>query len=328
MKPCLYLELEEKLRCSGIGTAINNQRKALELNNVEYTNNLKDDFDILHINTIGPHSLLLAKKMKKEGKKIIVHAHTTADDFKNSFSFSNHIAPLLKRYDFYCYNQADLVLCPSEYTKTVLKKSGVKKEIRVISNGIDTQEFRFSKKKREKFRREFNLQGIVPFNVGHLFIRKGISTFANTAKWFQNRFLWIGKRYKSFEDKKVTDIVENAPENVNFAGYIPNTVSAYSGGDIFFFPSLCENQGIAILEAAACENPILVRDIPTYDGWLTDEVNCLKARTDREFVGQLQRLLDDEELRLRLSKNANKMTEEHSLEGIGSELKEIYKYLE
>ncbi len=327
MKVCLYLELEDKLRYSGIGSAIANQRKALDLNGIPYTSNLRDDFDLIHINLMGPKSLYIAKKMRKKGKKVIIHAHLTADDFRNSYRFSNLIAPFLKHYLAYCYNQADLVLCPSEYTKKILRGYGVRREICVISNGVDIKKFSFSERKRKEFREKFELCDITPLSVGHLFIRKGISTFIETAREFKNQFIWIGKRYKNIEDKRVSELIKNSPSNVRFINYIEDVVSAYSGSDIFFFPSYCENQGIVLLEAAACSRPILVRDIPTYSGWLRDEFNCLKAKTDEEFKIQMRRLLNDEWLRERLSKNAHKLALKHSLENIGRKLKEIYEFV-
>ncbi len=329
MKVCLYLEFEKRLKCSGIGTAISNQRKALSLNGVEWTGSLNhNDFDIIHINIIGPKSLYIAKKMKRRGKKVILHAHVTADDFRNSYMFSNLIAPFLKAYLTYYYNQADLVLCPSEYTKGVLEGYGVKKEIRVISNGIDTEKFQFSGEGRNKFRREFDINGISVLSVGHVFIRKGISTFVEVGRTLpNNKFLWIGRRYKKLEEPMVSQIVNNAPKNVNFLEYIEEIVSAYSGSDIFFFPSFCENQGIVLLEAAACQRPILVRDLPTYNGWLIDGINCLKAKTDDEFHEKLKTLIEDEQLRKRLAENAYNLSKEHSLKEVGAKLKGIYEYV-
>lgn len=327
MKICYYLELESILKVGGIGAAIDNQRKSMDLNNVPHTSDLKEDFDIIHINIIGLKSLYIAKKMKKLGKKVVLHAHVTADDFRDSYHFSNSIAPFLQRYLTYYYNQADLVLCPSEYTRRVLKGYGVNKEIGVISNGVDIEKFKSSEKKRKEFREEFSLEGMVPFSVGHLFIRKGIQSFINIAREIDNRFIWIGRRYRWLEDPRVKKLVNEAPKNVTFIDYIDDIVSAYSGCDIFFFPSHCENQGIVLLEASACEKPILVRDIPTYNGWLKDDYNCLKARDDEEFGIQLKRLIDDEWLRHRLARNAFKLSREHSLQKVGARLKAIYEYL-
>ncbi len=327
MKVCIYLELERWLKHSGMGSAMGNHRKALELSGVEYTHDLKEDFDILHIYMIGPRSLRAIRKAKAKGKKVITHAHLTADDFRDSFCFSNQIAPFLRRYLTYFHNQADLVLCPSEYTKNVLIGYGVKKEIRAVSNGIDLGKFKFSAENRKQFREEFNLDGIVPLSVGHLFIKKGIATFISTAKKFQNKFVWIGKRYKGIEDPRTSGIVKGAPPNVIFAGYVKDIIAGYSGCDIFFFPSFCENQGIVTLEAGACGRPILVRDILAYDGQLVNEVNCLKARTDEEFELQLKRLIEDEQLRRRLAENAHKLSREHSLEKVGAQLREVYEHL-
>lgn len=327
MKVCLYLELESMLTVGGIGSAMDNQRKSLDLNKVSHVSNPRDDFDIIHLNAIGLKSFRIARKMKKLGRKVIIHAHVTADDFRDSYRFSNSIAPFLQKYLTHYYNQADLLLCPSEYTKGVLEGYGVNTEIRVISNGIDTERFRFSRDKRKIFRETHALTKTTPFMVGHLFIRKGLESFINTAREIDNRFIWIGRRYKGLEDPRVRKLVEEAPKNIAFIDYIDDVVSAYSGCDIFFFPTHCENQGIVILEAAACEKPILVRDIPTYKNWLKDEYNCLKAKNDEEFRIQLKRLIDDEWLRQRLGKNALKLSREHSLQKIGAQLKANYEYL-
>jgi 1,2-diacylglycerol-3-alpha-glucose alpha-1,2-glucosyltransferase len=328
MKVCLYLELESMLGVSGIGSAINNQRTSLEYNGVEYTSDLNDDFDVIHINVVGPKSLYLAWRMKKKGKKVILHAHVTADDFKESYKYSTAIAPYLKRYLTFYYNQADLVLCPSEYTRNVLTGYGVEKEIRVISNGIDIEKFKFSDKKRKEFRDEHTYTGQVPFNVGHLFLRKGLESFVGTAKSMKdNKFLWVGRRFKKLEDSRVKKLIDKAPENVLFMSYVKDIVAVYCGCDVFYFPSWCENQGIVLLEAAACKKPIVVRDIATYDGWLVDGVNCLKGKTDAEFKAKLKQIMDDPDLAKTLSENAYQMSREHSLQKVGAKLKGIYEDL-
>lgn len=313
------------MKVSGIGSAIRNQRKSLELNNIEYTSDLKDDFDILHLNILGLKSFYLARKMRRAGKKVIIHAHTTADDFRNSFRFSNIIAPYFGRCLTSYYNQADLVLCPSNYTKNVLERYGVKSPIKWISNGVDTDKFVFSEEKRRGFREEHNLEGVIPLCVGHLFIRKGVGTFMKAASNHKQRFIWVGRRYKNLESRRIEELVRNKPDNMLLINYIENILDAYCGTDLFFFPSRCENQGIVLLEAAACGRPILCRNLSAYDGFMVDGVNCLKAGSDREMMEKLDVLLDDGKLRDKLSKNALKMSEKHSLRNVGAELKKIYE---
>jgi len=142
MKVCLYQEQEDLRKKSGIGRAVEHQRTALELNDVEWTKDIYDDFDLIHINTVGPKSLHLAKKMKLTGKRVVMHAHTTVEDFKNSFWFSNVLAAPMKKYLTYVYNHADLGICTAEYTRRVLVKRGVTTELMTISNGIDVERFK------------------------------------------------------------------------------------------------------------------------------------------------------------------------------------------
>lgn len=89
MKVLLYFEGHSLLSHSGIGRAREHQMAALRSQNVEYTLSPKDDFDIAHINTIGTGSAHVANMAHARGKKVIVHAHSTREDFMNSFCFSN-----------------------------------------------------------------------------------------------------------------------------------------------------------------------------------------------------------------------------------------------
>jgi 1,2-diacylglycerol-3-alpha-glucose alpha-1,2-glucosyltransferase len=324
MKVCLYQEQEALLKKSGIGRAVEHQRMALELNDVEWTKDIKDDFDLIHVNTVGPKSLYLAKKMKSEGKKVVMHAHTTVEDFKNSFWFSNALAAPMKKYLKYFYNQGDLVICTAEYTRRVLVKHGVTTELMTISNGINVERFKNIEQKRGPSREKYSLEGTVPFSLGHVFARKGVPTFVNVAKKFPNTFMWFGTIYRNLGSRDMLNLVNNAPKNVIFAGYVDNTV-AYSAGDIFFFPTTCEHQPLAVLEAIAAKKPMLLRDIPAFDGWLIHNENCLKVRDEEDFAGQLRELMDNKRLRKDLSRNAYRLVRMHSLKNVGAMLKEAYE---
>ena len=61
MKVLLYTENEKMISKSGLGKAIKHQMKALTDNNIEYTTDTDDEYDIVHINYYGPKSYLLAK---------------------------------------------------------------------------------------------------------------------------------------------------------------------------------------------------------------------------------------------------------------------------
>lgn len=324
MKVCNYLEFENFLKTSGIETAVRNQRKALKRVGVDTTDNPRDDFDVLHTNTIGPGSIYYIKKSNLNGKKIVIHAHTTSEDFKGSFRLSNKLSRPLKKYLEYFYKQGDILLCPTEYTKNRLKEYGLNREPVVVSNGVDTKRFKSKENLRRDFRNTFDLKNDVVFAVGSVFERKGVSTFIEVAKEFpDNRFIWFGPIYDNLQQKKTKKAIKESPENVFFTGKIDNVLHAYSAGDIFFFPSNNENQGIAVLEAASCGKPIVIKDIPGFD-YLTHNEDCLKGRNLSEFKDHLESLMDNKDKRKTLAKKARKTAQEHSLERVGKKLKKIY----
>jgi 1,2-diacylglycerol-3-alpha-glucose alpha-1,2-glucosyltransferase len=326
MKVCLYGELGQVLKGSGIGTAIDHQRKALELNGVEVTRSHRDRFDVIDINTIGPRSAYVAQKMRWKGIPVVMHTHTTDEDVRDSFKFTNKLAPKMRRYLRYFYNQADLLISPTEYTRDVVRGYGVTVDVVIISNGVDVEKFRLDAQARRRYRSKYGLDGVTPFTVGHVFKRKGVLEFIDIAEKFPElQFMWYGRLYKDLADNEVKKAVETPLPNVMFTGYVRDVVAAYSSGDVFIFPSWCENQGISILEAAACGKPILVRDLPAYDGWLKQGYNCLKAKDNGEFTGNLKTLLGEPELMDKLGANALKMSREHSLERIGAQLMEVYE---
>jgi 1,2-diacylglycerol-3-alpha-glucose alpha-1,2-glucosyltransferase len=328
MKVCLYGELSGMLKGSGIGTAIDQQEKALRLNGVEVTRDPKGSFDLIDINTIGPKSAYIAHKMRWKGVPVVIHSHTTVEDLKDSFMFTTKLAPRLKGYLRYFYSQADLIVSPTEYTKDVLRGYGLKRSIVVVSNGVDTEKFRFSDTLRRQCRGDYDLSGVVPYSVGHIFKRKGVVDFLDIAQRFpQNRFLWAGRDYKGLVDGRIKDRMKNKPDNVTFTGYVKDIVGVYCSGDIFLFPSYCENQGISILEAASCKRPLIVRDLPAYDDWLIDPDNCLKANNNEEFTRHVKTLIEDANLRRKLGQKAYRMSRRQSLRIVGGRLKSAYETL-
>ena len=155
MKVLLYTEGLKTISKSGLGKAIKHQMKALEDNKIDYTTNLKDDFDVLHINFYGPKSYLFAKKAKKKGKTIVYHAHSTEEDFRNSFLFSNLVAPLFKKWLIKCYSLGDHLITPTEYSKRLLENYNIGKPIHAISNGVETKFFERNEKAGLDFRKTY-----------------------------------------------------------------------------------------------------------------------------------------------------------------------------
>jgi 1,2-diacylglycerol-3-alpha-glucose alpha-1,2-glucosyltransferase len=327
VRVCVYYEYRPSLLPSGgIRTAYRNHMEALRLAGVEVALRPREPHDLLHLHSTGPLSLLL---LERTGglRPVVVHAHTTAEDFANSFRLSDAVAPMLGRYLRYFYNRADLVIAPSPYTARILRQHGVTAPMEVVSNGVDVRRFTPDLRRRIRGRSRYRLSGFVVFAVGLVLLRKGIELFCETARRVPEvRFVWFGPIHKAVKSETLR-VLERAPENVRFTGYVENVLDAYAAGDAFFFPSAVENEGIAVLEAAACGKPLLLRAVDCFRDRFTHGVNCLMANDPDAFAAYIRQLRDDPELRERLAQEARAFAEQHRLEVVGARLRDLYQDL-
>jgi len=311
---------------TGLLSSYKNQKRALKALDIEFTESFDNSCDILQINTPWIYSLYIIHKARKQGKKIIIWSHVTAEDARRVFWFNKYFFGLIKKYLTYAYGKADLVFCPTEYTKGLLIAYGLPAEkLIAVSNGVDTSMYYKDLAKREEGRKEYNLRDVVVGTVGLVIPRKGTDKFIELARdHSDNRFMWFGKQYNRF---MVPALPKDLPENINFTGYVKDILSAFNSLDIFIFLSEEDNQGMVILEAASIGLPILVRDLPAYRGWLVHNENCLIAKNDDEVNEYLEMLITDMDLRERLGRNALELSKREDIHVVGQKALDQYTKL-
>ena len=345
MRVLNYLELEARLDRSGIGTSTMHQRKALadSRHTVETApwrggsplaaagrrlvgDPLFREYDIAHCNVIGPGSVAVARHARRNEVPLVLHAHVTAEDFAESFRFSSRVTGPLRRYLRWFYSQADLVLCPSEYTKSNLDAYPVDAPIRPITNGVDAGRLAGHEALREEYRDRYGIDGLNVFTVGSVFERKGLGTFCELAEATDYGFTWFGHVDEGpHASPVVREWTSAPPENVTFTGWVEDIRGGYGAGDVFLLPTKDENQGIVVLEAMACGKPVVLSDIPVFREFYTDGEDCLMCSSFEEYVDALDRLAANPDLRERLGENARETAAEHSLDRVREELTDAYR---
>lgn len=328
MKILLYTGFLKLVEKSGIGRAVHHQQKALEDNSILYTTDINDSYDIVQLNTVFIDSVFIAILSKIRRKKIIYYAHSTMEDFKNSFMGSNFIAPIFKRWIKFCYSLGDVIITPSEYSKNLLLSYDIKKPIYALSNGIDLSYFYKDAEGAKRFREKYNLSDNekVIVSVGHYMERKGIRDFIKLAKDMPEiTFIWFGYTSPSLVPHTIQKDIATAPDNVKFPGYVcrDELRDAYSGSDLFLFLTHEETEGIVLLEALAMKIPILIRDIPIYKEIFSDGKEVYKGRTLGEFQDKIRKILFG---RLpALQDSGYKLVKEKDISKIGMQMKIIYE---
>ncbi len=330
MKILLYAEGLKTIGKSGLGKAIEHQKRALEDEKIPYTLNPKDDYDILHINTYFLKSYLLAKKAKRKGKKIVYHAHSTEEDYKNGFILAKQTAKLFKWWLIRCYSLGDVLITPTPYSKHLLEGyHGLEqKKIYDISNGIDLSFFEPNPEYGKAFRKKYGYskKDRVIVGIGLYIERKGIVDFVELARRLpEYQFIWFGSSPLSAATANVREAVHTKLDNLTFAGYVEQNEirDALNGCDLYLFPTLEETEGIPILEACACKANAMIRDIPIFATWFQDGYDVYKAKDVDEFETKIRLFMEGK--LPSLVDQAVKQAEERDIRKVGKKLKQVYE---
>lgn len=330
MKILLYAEGLKTIGVSGLGKAIEHQMKALEDEKIEYTLNPKEDYDILHINTWFVKSYFIAKKAKRKGKRVVYHAHSTEEDYKNGFIFANQTSKLIKWWLIKCYSLGDVIITPTTYSKKLLLgyKGLENKKIYAISNGVELDFFKKDEKYGEEFRKTYGYskEDKVIIGVGLYIERKGIVDFVELAKRMpEYKFIWFGHSPLAAATRPVKKAVHTKLDNLIFAGHVNREMirGAMNGCDLYIFPTYEETEGIPIIEAIACEADAIIRDIPIFDEWLEDGKNIYKAKNVDEFEIKIKKFLNGE--LPSVAKNALSVLSDRDQKNVGKQLKAVYE---
>ena len=331
MKTLIYFQNADTISHSGIGRAMKHQLIACKQAGVEPIIDKNAEYDIAHINTYFGKSHRVLKRCKKKGIPVIVHGHSTYEDFRNSFRLWKVMEPTFDRQLKYMYSRADMIIAPTPYARDLIKGYGYCQNVIAISNGIELNAYKRNEEAIAKFREKFGLAKDEKFvmGVGFPFERKGLIDFIEVARSFPDiKFIWFGALARILTSTKILKAIKRKPANVIMAGYCEGDLikGAYHEAVCLFFPSYEETEGIVVLEALATHCPLLIRDIGVYKPWLSDGINCHMAKDNQGFIANLKKLIEEGEDQ-KILEEGYKVAKDRDLAKVGEELKKAYQSL-
>lgn len=203
-------------------------------------------------------------------------------------------------------DKSDLVLSTSHIMAEQTKKF-THKEIEVIPFGIDTEKF-----KPVKTGSLFSNEDIVIGTVKTLEKKYGIENLIRSFKMVKDKLRSDKLKLLIVGGGTDADYFKNIVRGLNleqstiFTGYInPDKVHEYHNMlDIFVALSESESFGVSVLEASACEKPVVVSKAAGFTEIIKDnQAGFIVEKNDiRQAAGILLKLIEDRELRDRMGK--------------------------
>ena len=237
-----------------------NIKGALELNNIAWVDSLYALPDVCHI--ISPTDEALAKAAKEEGIPLVVSALYSEQDPYASFmtrSLSGELSLTSKGKKI--IELADMVLTPSEYTKSLIVNEILGKHIEVLTPGVNPIRFDtidpLSEKIFARYER-FSADTKYFLVAGNYADKKTLESLRSLAIVLPSyRFFNIGGDYGQ-RAKALSKLNKHNPKNLTFLPVVPDDIyrSAMKGalGHIVFESSTMES--LVCLEAMAAKTQI------------------------------------------------------------------------
>ena len=203
----------------------------------------KSDICFIWFAEVYAAPLILLSKIFKKKVVVVVGGWEVAKvpEIKYGCMTSKVYAPIVK----FVLRNADIVLPVSNFTKNEVLRWTKPKQIKLVYNGIDVNEFKPKGEMKDKL--VITVGGINRSNLK----RKGIETFVKSAKFVPDaNFVVIGK----FMDDSIDYLKSIASPNVEFTGFVSDEdlIKWYQRAKVICQLSYYEAFGLSPAEGMAC----------------------------------------------------------------------------
>ncbi|WP_058991668.1 glycosyltransferase family 4 protein [Haloarcula sp. CBA1127] len=266
-----------------------------------------EDFDVVHTHShLFFSSNVAALYCRMANIPIAITCHGLNSQ-RGPFWFSRtHLRTLGK----WTYDSADVTLCYTDVEQSKLRDLGVDADIAVVNNGIDTNRFSPAGQPHPDIA---NQSGQAIVFVGRLVDGKRpqdvLAAFDTVRERCPDASLFFcgdGPLRDSLEsmvaDKGLTDAVE-------FMGRVPyqQMPSVFRAADLFVLPSRTEGFPRTVIEALACETPVVASDLEQTSKIVNQTGETVQVGNVEGFTTAISDLLSDQRRLSELGKHGREI---------------------
>jgi len=301
-----------------------------------YVRKIIEEFNPDVINVCSPYPISICAMIvaKKKHIPVVGSIHILPENVLAPF-FSSSFYPTMVKYTWkylvYFYNRVDWATVPTQTGAAMYQKKGLKTSITPISNGVNTELFKPTNN-GEYLRDRFNLpKKPLILYTGRINQEKNVDVLVkaipSVLKNVDAHFLFCGSGGLKPEMMKLThdlgvDMHTTFIEFLDWVDY-PNI---FMLADVFVMPAESELQSIVTLEAIATGVPPVVVNkgaVPE----LASAQNGLvfEPQDSTQLAKNIIMILSDSTLRNTMKKNSLKLSEQHSMDTVGTQYEQIYE---
>jgi glycosyltransferase involved in cell wall biosynthesis len=275
------------------------------------------NYDIIHFHELEFSFPFFSAHIKKPK---ILHLH----GIDYNFLKRHHLSRFLLKH------LAQIYISISKQMMNELVDLGVpKSKIAYLPNSIDTSFFKSGKLKEEN----------MLLFVGRISQTKGLHILLNSLRYLKERIRlviigpadWDVGYFQSIL-KMIENENQKGKHEIKYLGTMEQTelVEWYQKASLFILPSFSEGFPVTILEALACETPVIATPVGGVPEIIKDHKTGILVPVGNhlQLANAIQHLLENENIRLKMGREGRKLViEQYSIEKACQKLCSIYKQL-
>lgn len=232
--------------------------------------------DAVHISTEGPLGYAARRWCRRNGYPFTTAYHTQFPDYvsKRTGVPTRWIWPLMRRF----HAPSSAVMTATDSIRRELRANGIDHVV-PWGRGVDLDAFSPDAPPHPAFA---DLPRPIMLYVGRVAVEKNIEAFLQSSR--PGSKVIVG-------DGPARGTLESRYPDAHFLGALSGEplAGAYSGVDVFVFPSKTDTFGLVMIEALASGTPVAAYPVTGPIDVVNDTVACLDADLDQAIAGALTR---------------------------------------